>query len=511
MPSNQLVNNSICKTCGKIVPSVHEEINGEMYLVKNCPVCGKTKYLVSSDAVRYNEKRKLCEYKGEAERTCSLNCIDCSHGKTPSLVFIDITNRCNMNCPICLANIPAMGFRFDPPMEYFEKIFIKLNGMNPKPKIQLFGGEPTVRNDLPEIINLAKSYGISARVVTNGIRLANEEYCKKLLATRAQLTFAFDGRDPGIYNKIRKNKNAYELKIKALQNIRKFKKSKVTLMCTTGWGINDHCIGDLIDFCHENKDIISALDFIPIVAHWGPEDINEKSSTIEDVEKIVEKAKPGTKFFPAAILYKFDTLKDVFDFRMTFGGAHPNCESVSMMVSDGEKYQPFSKYLKKDLNEAILQAVKLDEEMGKRLKKSVFVKIFGKKGKQFLYGLKILGFFKQTINLNEILGSNPYIKSLKIILGLMTGKKLKTMFRKYTKFHNVLRMIVLPFEEAECVESARLVDCPAAFAYEHPSTKDISFMPVCAWALHKDNILKATALNYNVSQNNPANEDMDIQ
>lgn len=508
MSPKDLINNSICKACGKIVPSVHEEINGEMYLVKNCPDCGKSKYLVSSDAKRYIEKRKLCEYEAEAERTCSLNCMNCTHGKIPSLVFIDVTNRCNMNCPICLANIPAMGFRFDPPIEYFEKIFIKLNTMTPKPKIQLFGGEPTVRDDLTDIIKLAQSYGISARVVTNGIRLANEEYCKKLLSTRPQLMFAFDGRDPEIYKKIRKSEKTYELKIKALENIRKYKKSKVTIMCTTGWGVNDHCISDLIDFCHENRDIIAALDFIPIVAHWGPEKVSANSSTIEDVEKIVENARPGTQFFPASILYKFNTLKEVFDARLTFGGAHPNCESVSLMVSDGEKYQPFTKYLKNDVNTAIIQAVKVDEAVGKRIKKSLFVKLFGKRGAQLIYSYEILKLLKQNVKAKEVLGKNPILTLTKILLGVMSGKKLKTMFRKHTKFHSILRMIILPFEEAECVESARLVDCPAAFAYEHPKTKEICFMPVCAWALHKDDILRETAKNYSIAKTSSTNNDM---
>ena len=59
-----------------------------------------------------------------------------------------------------------MGFRFDPPLEYFEKIFQKLSEMTPKPKIQLFGGEPTVREDLIDMIESQAScelYGLLKR------------------------------------------------------------------------------------------------------------------------------------------------------------------------------------------------------------------------------------------------------------------------------------------------------------------------------------------------------------
>ncbi|MBN1902761.1 radical SAM protein [Candidatus Sumerlaeota bacterium] len=467
-----------------------------MFLVKNCPSCGISRVMVSSDAKRYIAKRKLSGYQGEAESTCSLKCVDCNHGKPPSLVFLDVTNRCNMNCPICLANIPAMGFTFDPSLEYFDKVFKKISQMNPRPKIELFGGEPTVRDDLVDIINLAKSYGLSARVVTNGIRLANEEYCKKLLETKAQLMFSLDGLDPEIYEKIRKNPKAYELKIKAFENLRKFKKSKVTIMCATGYGINDKHIGGLIDFCHDNRDIISALDLIPLTANWGPEQVNLQSSSTEDVEKIVEEAKPGMQFFPASLLYKFKTMKRVFDARLTFGGAHPNCESVSLMISDGRQYLPFTKFLKTSQNEALLDAIRLDEKLGEKLKKNPLVALFGNAGEKMVCGWAALKLIGKTVNLQEVFGVHSTWKIFKIILGLAFGKKLKRLLRKYSKCQNILRIMVLPFEEPDCIESARLVDCPASFAYEHPESGEIRLMPVCAWPMYKNNILRATAKKY---------------
>ncbi|MCL5269617.1 MAG: radical SAM protein, partial [bacterium] len=279
-------NLGICQNCSKPVPARHEVREGMVYLVKDCPRCGRTEALVSSDAACWQGKRELCgfdERKTEQTASCGLGCMDCNHGKTPSLVFLDVTNRCNMNCPICLANVQAMGFRFDPPMAYFEKVFQTLSGMDPRPKIQLFGGEPTVRRDLIDIIKLARTYGLSARVVTNGLRMADEEYCKELLATGTQLMFAFDGRDPGIYRKIRKSARSLETKLKGLANVRKHRKSKITIMCCAGLGVNDDKMDDMIEFCHEGRDYIAALDLIPLVETWGPEAIEAGNTTIDDV------------------------------------------------------------------------------------------------------------------------------------------------------------------------------------------------------------------------------------
>ena len=62
-----------------------------------------------------------------------------------------------------------MGFDFNPPLAYFEKIFQALARLEPRPTVQLIGGEPTVRNDLLDIIRLGNRYGLRASVVTNGL------------------------------------------------------------------------------------------------------------------------------------------------------------------------------------------------------------------------------------------------------------------------------------------------------------------------------------------------------
>ena len=184
MAEKKPINYSICKSCETIVPTTHEEQEGKMYLVKQCPSCGVSRALVSTDAERYKQKRELCGYKGEAQTSCSLRCLDCDHGKIPSLVFLDVTNRCNMNCPICLANIPAMGFRFDPSMEYFEKVFKKLGTINPKPKVQLFGGEPTAATGI--------SFGIE-RIVD--IIESDETLCKAIKTYAPTIQIVFDTKN----------------------------------------------------------------------------------------------------------------------------------------------------------------------------------------------------------------------------------------------------------------------------------------------------------------------------
>src|SRR4051794_32654006 len=68
-------------------------------------------------------------------------------------VIVDVTHRCNMTCANCYVpnrEIPDLDAR------WLTSIFARL----PKGTfIRLVGGEPTLRNDLPELIRSARSYG----------------------------------------------------------------------------------------------------------------------------------------------------------------------------------------------------------------------------------------------------------------------------------------------------------------------------------------------------------------
>jgi hypothetical protein len=251
---------------------------------------------VSSDAGIWQWKKQVCQYDATKARNCRLDCRACGRNHNPRIVFLDVTNRCNLNCPICIANIPGMGFEFHPPMAYFEHVAAGLAAMDPKPTVQLFGGEPTVRDDLFDIIALLQRHGLRVRIVTNGVRLADEDYCKKVCALKIPVLLAFDGRDPEIYRRLRKSAGAYEKKVKALENLKKHSLRKNILMCCVARHVNDKHMADLVAFCHENRDMISALHLIPLTETWKEGEFEtDVTTTIEDVEQIVAEAMPDAK------------------------------------------------------------------------------------------------------------------------------------------------------------------------------------------------------------------------
>ena len=90
---------------------------------------------------------------------CPYDCGLCTnHKSAPNICLIDVTNRCNLTCPICFANASAKGYVVEPTFEEIVRIMEHFRSMKPFPAVllQLSGGEPTMRDDLPEIIRKGK-------------------------------------------------------------------------------------------------------------------------------------------------------------------------------------------------------------------------------------------------------------------------------------------------------------------------------------------------------------------
>ena len=188
------MNLGICPSCGARVPAHVAERDGRVFLVRNCADCGRAETLIARDGAAFAIKRRL-DLAGRPE-PCDLDCLRCPHGRPPRLLFLNVTSRCNMSCPICMDGVPDMRFVFEPPLDYFRPILEHFARLDPRPSVDLFGGEPTLRDDLFRIIELVQSYGFTARVVTNGLRLANPDYCRRLVGTGAVVLFSYDGAEP---------------------------------------------------------------------------------------------------------------------------------------------------------------------------------------------------------------------------------------------------------------------------------------------------------------------------
>ncbi len=498
-------NRGLCNTCHELVDVETVERDGQVFLRKLCDECGPTETLVSADLDQYRAKRSMDlghDYQG-----CNVHCIGCKvHKPTPNTVFVDITNRCNMNCTCCIANIPAMGFQFNPPLEYFRRIFAHLGQMDPRPSLQLFGGEPTMRDDLFDIIQLAADQGLAVRVVTNGLKLADPEYCERLVATKSTILIAFDGMDEAPYRVLRNHPEVLETKLKALENLGKARKPKVVLMSLVARGLNDHTIAETTQKVHDEWTFVRSMQFIPLTHTWKEGALDEEPERItpEDVENIVDDSygDQNLEFVPAGNL-DFPTIRETFNMTpIPFGGVHPNCESMSLVFSDGQRFVPFGSFLKTPLTDMMRTMRGVDNALRERFERpGLLGKManglgLGKVARRFTAARKMYGVMRKHVDLSKAMGCSkagvPF-RMLKMVLTIMaTGSSSKAV-KKYTRLGRSMQLLILPFEDKGTLETHRLERCRAVFAFLNPHSDEVNTVPVCAWTLYNKMMLRDIA------------------
>lgn len=135
----------------------------------------------------------------------SLNLVDNFHRQL-SYLRLSITDFCNFRCDYCLPNgyTANAGKRPDNELSVSEiDILIQAFAKLGTTKVRLTGGEPSIRQDLPRIIELAKqTQGIqTVAVSSNGYRL-DKHLSDWQTAGLTQLNISIDSFDPAIFKQI---------------------------------------------------------------------------------------------------------------------------------------------------------------------------------------------------------------------------------------------------------------------------------------------------------------------
>ena len=182
------------------------------------------------------------------EKGCPWDCGLCpEHRQHTCTALIEVTQRCNLRCAFCFANA-GTGDSKDPDLHTIKLWYERLLSAGGPYNIQLSGGEPTLREDLPEIIALGRSLGFSfIQVNTNGLRLAERKsYAKELKdAGAASIFLQFDGIGDPTYKTLRGRPLFHEKKL-ALEHCAEYGLGAV-LVPTLVPGVNIHEIGAYSD------------------------------------------------------------------------------------------------------------------------------------------------------------------------------------------------------------------------------------------------------------------------
>lgn len=219
---------SICPECLEDVDA-EVAVNAEGgWLLKHCPEHGTVEVRLSKHP-DYFEQLDTFYFRVMPESLPQRDFI------------IRLTERCNLDCRICLAS--ANKIRSD---DFTLEDLRKLAVSRKHAKWDLMGAEPTVREDLPEIVRMFREAGHLVSLHTNGIKLADLEYARTLReAGLEEVHLQFDGFDDDYYRAIR-SRPLIECKLKVLENLEKLDIS-ADLKATIVKGYNEGEVKKVLD------------------------------------------------------------------------------------------------------------------------------------------------------------------------------------------------------------------------------------------------------------------------
>jgi uncharacterized radical SAM superfamily Fe-S cluster-containing enzyme len=292
---------SLCPQCLAVLDAEVYEDGDKIMIKKTCKEHGEFDNTYWSSSEVYMKAKDYGKVgtgidnpQTIADSECPQNCGLCEeHESHTVLGLIDVTNRCNMKCPVCFANAAVSKTLYEPTYEEIRTMLQNLrnNKPVPTPAIQYAGGEPTVRKDIVELVKLAKEEGFRhTQIATNGLRLARNPSLAQELKDAGLNTIylQFDGITEEPYLKIR-NRNLLSVKLAAIENCSKANLG-IVLVPTILKGVNHDQIGDILRFAAQNIDIIRGVNFQPVsfAGRTPAEEVESQRVTVPDFEKMVE-------------------------------------------------------------------------------------------------------------------------------------------------------------------------------------------------------------------------------
>jgi uncharacterized radical SAM superfamily Fe-S cluster-containing enzyme len=385
---------SICPECLKVLDATIFEDDGKVYIKKECSEHGFFQELYWSDYDQYLRAEKL-RYDGEGlnnPRTktvngCPYDCGICpEHKSHTALAIIDVTNRCNLKCPVCFANAAAAGYVYEPTKDEIAGMLKNLRANAPVPAtaLQFSGGEPTIRNDLVDLVQKAKEAGFRhVEINTNGVRLSQSvDYCKELKAAGVSTVYLqFDGLTPDVYKFIR-GVDLLETKMKAIENCRQAGLHSLVLVVTLVKGVNDNQLGDIINFAAQNFDVIRCINVQPVslCGRLPQKERDRMRITIPDFMRLVEEQTEGkvkvSDFYPVPTVVPVSKAVGALqDKRYVEFTAHPHCGMATYLFVENGKIIPITRYA--NVDKFIETMKKVYEHASKGSKNKAKLRLFG--------------------------------------------------------------------------------------------------------------------------------------
>jgi len=365
--------NSVCSKCLVKVEAKIIFRDDRVYLVKHCSTHGHEEVLIADDIEYYKQSLGFIKpgdmplkFNTPIKYGCPYDCGLCpDHEQHSCLTLVEVTDRCNLSCPICYADSGMEEIsqisqqpRRHRSLAQIEMMLDAIVENEGEPQIvQISGGEPTVHPEFFEILDLVKSKPIKHLMInTNGIRIAKERsVCDRLsqYMPGIEVYLQFDSFLAAALKELR-GADLRDVREKAIAHLNEYNIS-TTLVVTLKKGLNDGEIGKIIDYALKQK-CVRGVTFQPIQAAGRLEDFDPKRDryTLTEVRRSILQQSPHFK--PEDILPV---------------PCHPDCLAMAYALKVNGKVIPLTGLLNPDEFVKIMPNSVLYEQ-NEELKRNIF-------------------------------------------------------------------------------------------------------------------------------------------
>jgi uncharacterized radical SAM superfamily Fe-S cluster-containing enzyme len=250
---------SVCTTCLRVVEAKIIIKDADVYMDKWCPAHGTERVLIADDADYYRMCREVYikppempqQFNTHMTYGCPYDCGLCpDHMQHSCTTLIEITDNCNLRCPVCFAASGPEREKHKPLATVLAMLDAVVANEGEPDVVQISGGEPTLHPDFFTILDAARARPIRHLMVnTNGIRIAQDRAFAERLAQYRQgfeIYLQFDSFKPEAMKTLR-GADLSRIHAQAIERLNELDIS-TTLVVTLKKGVNDDEIGRIIDY-----------------------------------------------------------------------------------------------------------------------------------------------------------------------------------------------------------------------------------------------------------------------
>ena len=332
---------STCRVCGRLIPARVWVRTDGVWFDKICPEHGFQEARVHGDAEaylelgRFHRQASMPRSFAAAGHGCPDSCGLCpEHEQHVCLPIIEITDHCDLDCPICLVSNPASRHRTREEVARMLDRLIETEGQIDV--LNLSGGEPTMNPHFREIVDecAARNEILRVSVSTNGLRLSHDPDLLRFLAERRVIvSLQFDGLNDVIYQALR-GRPLLESKLRLIEQCGELD-TPMSLTATVAQGVNSERVAEVADLLFQHDHILSVM-FQPAAyaGHAARMPRPAMATTIPDVLAALRGAGRGTV-----------SVKDFSPLPCS----HPACFSLAFYLKiEGNQFVPIKQLVNAD-------------------------------------------------------------------------------------------------------------------------------------------------------------------